>query len=174
MQEELSTRPYLFYEQIINGITDIPKRIQTYLGNVILVKNEEHRIELEKQKEIEKQKSLEIPLEDDGQDKSTGWFKLPLFGWVEEKNEVNPSVTDEVKSSNGEEEGSMEDVLSKREKENVLNLSVMEAEELKEEDKSLSEEVLPKEEEEALLVERLKSEKESFNVESVRCKIREW
>ena len=70
MQE--STRPYLYFENIINGITAIPKNIQGYLGNVILVRNEEQRIERERQKQLE----LLSPPEAD-----TGGFKIPFYDW---------------------------------------------------------------------------------------------
>ncbi len=79
MQSEESTKPYLYYEQIINGIVSIPKRIQSIISDAILVKNEQHRVELEKQKQA---LTTRLSIEDED-DKSgdKGLFKLPLFGW---------------------------------------------------------------------------------------------
>ena len=80
MQTSESTKPYLYYEQIINGLVGIPKRISTYLGHAILVRNEQHRLELEKQRQLETTR-LPIEVEEDKSD-NKGLFKLPLFGWL--------------------------------------------------------------------------------------------
>ena len=85
MQIVESTKPYLYYEQIINGLVSIPKRFQTYLGNAILVKNEQHRIELEKQKVAER---LTLEEEQGQPDTSKGLFRLPLFGWFSSDNKT--------------------------------------------------------------------------------------
>ena len=86
MQTVESTKPYLYYEQIINGLVSIPKRFQTYLGNAILVRNEQHRIELEKQKVAEAER-LALEEEKGPTDTSKGLFRLPLFGWFSSGNE---------------------------------------------------------------------------------------
>ena len=91
MQE--STRPYLYFENIINGITAIPKNIQGYLGNVILVRNEEQRIERERQKQLE----ILSPPEAD-----TGGFKIPFSDWFT-SNKVVANT-----SSTGNSEKSLE------------------------------------------------------------------
>ena len=93
MQSEESTKPYLYYEQIINGIVSIPKRIQSFISDAILVKNEQHRIELEKQKQA---LTTRLSIEDED-DKSgdKGLFKLPLFGWFsfgDKKDQSNDAV----------------------------------------------------------------------------------
>lgn len=87
MQIVESTKPYLYYEQIINGLVSIPKRFQTYLGNAILVKNEQHRIELEKQKVAEAER-LTLEEEQGQPDTSKGLFRLPLFGWFSSDNKT--------------------------------------------------------------------------------------
>jgi hypothetical protein len=71
---QASTKPYVYYEQIINGLFNIPKNIQSYLGNVILVKNERDRANLAN----EKSQIAALPHED-GVTKST--FGSSLFGW---------------------------------------------------------------------------------------------
>jgi hypothetical protein len=79
MQEEQSTKPYLYFENIINGITDIPKRIQSYLGHAILVRNEEQRIAMEQQKQND---TLSPPVTAD-----SGGFKIPFLNWFAAKKD---------------------------------------------------------------------------------------
>ena len=80
MQTAESTKPYLYYEQIINGLVGIPKRISSYLGHAILVRNEQHRLELEKQRQLE---SIRLPIEvEEDKSDNKGLFKMPLFGWL--------------------------------------------------------------------------------------------
>ena len=103
MQSEESTKPYLYYEQIINGIVSIPKRIQSFISDAILVKNEQHRIELEKQKQA---LTTRLSIEDED-DKSgdKGLFKLPLFGWFsfgdkkDQSNDAGKTLEQEVSSN---------------------------------------------------------------------------
>ena len=92
MQTVESTKPYLYYEQIINGLVSIPKRFQTYLGNAILVRNEQHRIELEKQKVAEAER-LALEEEKGPTDTSKGLFRLPLFGWFSSGNEEGETAS---------------------------------------------------------------------------------
>jgi hypothetical protein len=56
----MSTKPYLYFEQIMNGIVSIPESVQDKLKNVMLVRQEE----LQKQKET--------PTEESG---LLSWFK---------------------------------------------------------------------------------------------------
>ena len=92
MQTVESTKPYLYYEQIINGLVSIPKRFQTYLGNAILVRNEQHRIELENQNVAEAER-LAIEEEKGQTDTSKGLFRLPLFGWFSSGNEEGETAS---------------------------------------------------------------------------------
>ena len=83
---QASTKPYVYYEQIINGLFNIPKNIQSYLGNVILVKNERDRANLAN----EKSQIAALPHED-GVTKST--FGSSLFGWFS-KTETPPETNE--------------------------------------------------------------------------------
>ena len=134
MQIEESTKPYLYYEQIINGLFVIPKRIQTYLGNAILVRNEQHRIELEKQKKADAI-NLSIVEEKEETDTNEGLFKLPLFGWFSSSNNKVEAPAELVESKGNvdtpaELEESNENVQTPAElvesKENVETLGVLE------------------------------------------------
>ena len=57
--EEESTKPYVYYERILNGILEIPVSIKQKLDHLILIKNEEQRVEEERQKEAEEQQQKE-------------------------------------------------------------------------------------------------------------------
>jgi hypothetical protein len=78
---QTSTKPYLYYEQIINGLVDVPKRIQKYLGDAIILKNEQRKAAAEQQEAKSLSLEIEPPPEDAGAN-NTGLFKFPLFGWL--------------------------------------------------------------------------------------------
>ncbi len=75
----MSTKPYLYFEQIMNGIVSIPESVQNKLQNVMLVRQQE----LTKQKE-------ETP--------STSWFgsndeEKPSTSWFGSNDEEKPSTS---------------------------------------------------------------------------------
>jgi hypothetical protein len=153
MQE--STKPYLYYEQIINGLVSIPKRIQTYLSDKILVRNEQHRLELEKQKQSEAER---LSLEEENQPSSSGLFQSPLFGWLSENKEntttpgENESILESAKDSVSE---FLEDIEKKDSESNEVGQN-------EEEDKSSSSEENPSSE-----------DKRNSSLRE-KCKIRDW
>ena len=57
--EEESTKPYVYYERILNGISEIPESIKQKLDHLILIKNENNRIEEAEQKETEEREAEE-------------------------------------------------------------------------------------------------------------------
>ena len=57
--EEESTKPYVYYERILNGISEIPESIKQKLEHIILIKNENKRIEEEQQQKEAKEKRIE-------------------------------------------------------------------------------------------------------------------
>jgi len=106
-----STKPYLYYEQIINGLVSVPKKIQEYLGEAILVRNEKQRIEMEKQKQEDEAKRLSLveeekPQEEENASSNNSLFKLPLFGWFSS----NKKTEDEEKPVDREEPYREDDV----------------------------------------------------------------
>jgi hypothetical protein len=126
MQPAESTKPYIYYEQIINGLVSVPKKIQDYLGEAILVRNEKQRIEMEKQKEeAEAKKRLSLVEEENPQveESSSGnnnsLFKLPLFGWFSSNSpQADKPATDPESSSekSADKDPSSEDVERSAEK----------------------------------------------------------
>ncbi len=79
---QTSTKPYLYYEQIINGLVDVPKRVQKYLGDAIVLKNEQRKAaEVEQEKVNEQRLDIEQPPDDTGSKNISSLFKFPLFGW---------------------------------------------------------------------------------------------
>jgi hypothetical protein len=91
---QTSTKPYLYYEQIINGLVDVPKRIQKYVGDAIILKNEQRKAAAEKTLEVE-------PPPEDAESNNTGLFKFPLFGWL---SSLSAKKTDSDSESNSEKE----------------------------------------------------------------------
>jgi hypothetical protein len=57
--EEESTKPYVYYERILNGISEIPESIKQKLDHLILIKNENNRIEEAEKKEAEEREAEE-------------------------------------------------------------------------------------------------------------------
>jgi hypothetical protein len=196
MQTAESTKPYLYYEQIINGLVGIPKRISTYLGHAILVRNEQHRLELEKQRQLETTR-LPIDVEKDSSD-NKGLFKLPLFGWlssgdkkvqeelpkdVEESplKEVLPNDVEETPlkeaSASDVEETPLKEVLPKDVEETPLNEALP-----KDVEETPLKEVLPKDVEETPLKEVLPNDVEDSPLKEAspkdvllrQCNIRKW
>jgi len=55
--EEESTKPYVYYERILNGISEIPESIKQKLDHLILIKNENNRIEEAEKKEAEEREA---------------------------------------------------------------------------------------------------------------------
>jgi hypothetical protein len=163
---QTSTKPYLYYEQIINGLVDVPKRIQKYLGDAIVLKNEQRRAAAE-QKEA---KALEIepPPEDTGSN-NTGLFKFPLFGWLSSLTTKEPKQESESESDNEVEvplfDGDKPVTLSEKEP------SEKESSEKEPSEKVLTEEVLPSEK--VLTEEVLPDESLSRSEEKI-CNIRNW
>ena len=110
-----STKPYIYYEQIINGLVNVPKKIQEYLGEAILVRNEKQRIEMEKQKEEAEAKRLSL-VEEEPQGENTtssnSLFKLPLFGWFSsDKQATDKQATDkQATDKQADQESSSDDV----------------------------------------------------------------
>jgi hypothetical protein len=148
MQTAESTKPYLYYEQIINGLVGIPKRISTYLGHAILVRNEQHRLELEKQRQLETTR-LPIDVEKDSSD-NKGLFKLPLFGWLSSGDKkVQEELPKDV------EETPLKEVLPKDVEETPLKEALP-----KDVEETPLNEVLPKDVEETSLKEDLPKEVE--------------
>jgi len=94
---QTSTKPYLYYEQIINGLVDVPNRIQKYLGDAIVLKNEQRRAAAEQ----EEAKALEIePPPEDAGSNNAGLFKFPLFGWLSSFTTKEPKQESESESDN--------------------------------------------------------------------------
>ena len=97
-----STKPYIYYEQIINGLVNVPKKIQEYLGEAILVRNEKQRIEMEKQKEEAEAKRLSLVEEEEPKEENTtssnSLFKLPLFGWFSSDKQATDKQADKEPS----------------------------------------------------------------------------
>ena len=56
MEKEESTKPYVYYERILNGIVEIPKTIQDKMANIILIKNQKKMEEQQKEMEEQQQK----------------------------------------------------------------------------------------------------------------------
>ena len=81
MQE--STKPYLYYEQIINGLINIPSTIHSYLGNVNLIRNNEQRANLEN---VNSTVAAPLPTEQGNPAVSS-----PLFGWFS-KNKLADTI----------------------------------------------------------------------------------
>ena len=54
--EEESTKPYVYYERILNGISEIPESIKQKLEHIILIKNENKLIEEQQQREAEEKR----------------------------------------------------------------------------------------------------------------------
>jgi len=168
---QTSTKPYLYYEQIINGLVDVPKRIQKYLGDAIVLKNEQRRAAAE-QKEA---KALEIePPPEDAGSNNTGLFKFPLFGWLSSLTTKEPKQESESESDNEVEvplfDGDKPVTLSEKESsEKVLTDEVLpsdkEPSDKESSDNGLSEKVLT---EEVLPDESL------FRSEEKICNIRNW
>ena len=71
----MSTKPYLYFEQIMNGIVSIPESVQDKLKNVMLVRQEE----LQKQKKT--------PTEESG---LLSWFKS-----TKEEEHIEEPITKE-------------------------------------------------------------------------------
>ena len=92
---QTSTKPYLYYEQIINGLFNIPKNIQSYLWNVILVKNEGDRANLDKQKIF----VAPLPIEQDNNQTTLG---SSLFGWFSKTTAEAPPPVDSDSESPSE------------------------------------------------------------------------
>jgi hypothetical protein len=148
---QTSTKPYLYYEQIINGLVDVPKRIQKYLGDAIVLKNEQRRAAAE-QKEA---KALEIePPPEDTVSNNTGLFKFPMFGWLSSLTTKEPKQESESESDNEVEvplfDGDKPVTLSEKEpSDKVLTDEVLPSEkepsEKEPSDKVLTDEVLPDE-----------------------------
>lgn len=127
MQPAESTKPYIYYEQIINGLVNVPKKFQEYLGEAILVRNEKQRIEMEKQKEeAEAKKRLSLVEEENPQveESSSGnnnsLFKLPLFGWFSSNSpQADKPATDQESSSEDVERSADQALSSERSAEKV-------------------------------------------------------
>jgi hypothetical protein len=62
-------------------LVDVPKRIQKYLGDAIILKNEQRKAAAEQQEAKSQSLEIEPPPEDAGAN-NTGLFKFPLFGWL--------------------------------------------------------------------------------------------
>jgi hypothetical protein len=84
-----STKPYLYFEQIMNGIVSVPESVKAKLSNVLLVR----RQELEKNREQEKSSI-------------TSWFSSPVASSREEPEKTEEkskfSIASWFSSSNSE------------------------------------------------------------------------
>ncbi len=92
MSKEESTKPYLYFEQIMNGIVSIPESVQNKLQNVMLVRQQE----LTKEKEEEPSWFSSDKEEEEEEEKpSTSWFSFDKetswFGSKEDKEEPSSS-----------------------------------------------------------------------------------
>lgn len=87
-----STKPYLYFEQIMNGIVSVPESVKAKLSNVLLVR----RQELEKNRE---QKQTETE-----NSSITSWFSSPVNKSDEEpeKEKSKFSIASWFSSSNKE------------------------------------------------------------------------
>jgi len=90
----MSTKPYLYFEQIMNGIVSIPESVQNKLQNVMLVR----------QQELAKPKDESTSLFGSNKEEqpSTSWFgsdnkeeEKPSTSWFgsDNKEEEKPSTT---------------------------------------------------------------------------------
>ena len=80
---QASTKPYLYYEQIINGLINIPSTIHSYLGNVNLIRNNEQRANLEN---VNSTVAAPLPTE-----QGNAAVSSPLFGWFS-KNKLADTI----------------------------------------------------------------------------------
>ena len=178
-----STKPYLYYEQIINGLVGIPKRISSYLGDAILVRNEQHRLELEKQRQL-KTTRLPIDVGDDSSD-NKGLFKLPLFGWLSSGDKkVQEALPKDVEETPLKESLPKDVEVTSLKEASPKDVEVTPLKESlpKDVDESSLKEALPKDVEESPLKESLpKDVEESLlkgalpkDVVSRQCNIRNW
>lgn len=176
-----STKPYLYYEQIINGLVSVPKRIQTYLGDAILVRNEQQRIEKEKEEQERRKQTLAIENEPASSSSANdgGFFKLPLFGWFNRKESATAeqkSVSEEKTpmSENGEESSDPKSLPSDGEEPSEQKSLPSDGEEEPSEQKSL-----PSDGEESIESENREDDKsvaQDLETSSPQkpCKIRNW
>lgn len=93
MSEPESTKPYLYFERIMNGIVSIPESVQQKLSNVMLVRQNELQKQREEQKEHEEQKQKEEEVEE----------KSSILSWFnksEPESELELESESESKSGN--------------------------------------------------------------------------
>jgi hypothetical protein len=98
-----STKPYLYFEQIMNGIVSVPESVKAKLSNVLLVR----RQQLEKNREQEKTET------ETEKSSITSWFSSPEASSLEtnvdeepEKEKSKFSIASWFSSSNKESEES--------------------------------------------------------------------
>jgi len=92
----MSTKPYLYFEQIMNGIVSIPESVQDKLKNVMLVRQEE----LQKQEELRKQEQ-----EQEENPGLLSWFKSKKEEPTKEQEPIEESgISSWFKESTEKEE----------------------------------------------------------------------
>ena len=111
--EEESTKPYVYYERILNGISEIPESIKQKLEHIILIKNENKLIEEQQQREaeekrVEEERQKEKEAEEKRVEEERQKEETQTTNLLEKSLEFNKSVSDLIPKIQREESARVE------------------------------------------------------------------